>query len=185
MTLISWSGTGPIFRNGAVGAEQACCCGKRVCILQQSGAVAGITGSDVVFDGGGGSYATLNFSGVNGYWLGRHEGGVGTPGYNQSVTITFTTVKPFKATLRCSALDCALGQEKLNYSFTGASGVVFTADYGSDLTDDGATVTRPPGSTGDSRFSLVASGTISEIYFQGEMISNGTNGVIAEICVEY
>lgn len=29
MTLISWNG-GPIFRNGAVGTEQGCCCGPRL-----------------------------------------------------------------------------------------------------------------------------------------------------------
>lgn len=27
MTLISWNGTGPILKNGAIGTEQACCCG--------------------------------------------------------------------------------------------------------------------------------------------------------------
>lgn len=27
MTLISWNGTGPILKSGAIGTEQACCCG--------------------------------------------------------------------------------------------------------------------------------------------------------------
>ncbi len=36
MTLISWNG-GPIFRSGAVGTEQACCCGCNVNAFYQWG----------------------------------------------------------------------------------------------------------------------------------------------------
>ena len=178
-----------LVKSGGLATGLDCCCGPNsVCILQQSGAVAGISGSDVVFDGGGGTFATLDF-GVNGYWLGRSEASV--EGYTQSVEITFTTIKPFRARLRCRALDCVFGDEKLNYVFTGASTVVFTAEYGSGLTDDGQTVTRPSGSSGDSGFTLVAEGEISKIFFEGEMVCNGpnglcgTNGIVVEICVDY
>lgn len=170
---------------GALGTSVGCCCDPPtvICILQQSGSVSGITGSDVVFDGGGGIYRTLNYFSVNGYWLGRYEG---LTGYTQSVTITFTTVKPSKATLRCSALSNFAGEEKLNYSFTGATAVTFTAISGAGLTDNGSTVSRAayPTGSGDSLFRLIATGEISQIFFEGEMINKGDNGVVVEICVE-
>ena len=172
---------------GALGTSAACCCSPPtpICILQQSGSVSGITGSDVVFNGGGGTYRTLNYFSVNGYWLGRYEG---LTGYTQSVTITFTTVKPSRATLRCSALsnNTSAKEEKLNYSFTGATSVTFTAISGAGLTDSGSTVSRAayPTGAGDSLFRLIATGEISEIFFEGEMINGGDNGVVVEICVE-
>jgi hypothetical protein len=184
MTQITLQDGKIVLRDGKVGTEQACCCVKRVvCILQESGGVAGIAGSNVVFDNGGGTYETLSFDGVNGYWLGRFEGGL--DGFTQSVTISFTTVKPHKATLRCSALDSEIDQESLNYSFSGATAVTFTKIRHNDLTDNGSTVTRPPGAAGSGKFSLVAVGTISEIFFEGEMTDGGSNGIVVEICVEY
>ena len=174
-------------KTGTLGTSVGCCCSTTttICILQQSGSVSGITGSDVVFDGGGGTFTTLNYDSVNGYWLGRFEGVIG---YTQSVTITFTTVKPSKATLRCSALSNNIGsrEEELNYSFTGATSVTFTAIRGAGLADNGSTVSRAayPTGAGDSLFRLVATGEISEIFFEGEMLNNGDNGVVVEICVE-
>jgi hypothetical protein len=176
-----------IQKAGALGTSTGCCCRTTttICILQQSGNVSGITGSDVVFNGGGGTYTTLNYFSVNGYWLGRFEG---VTGYTQSVTITFTTVKPSKATLRCSALSNNIGsrEEKLNYSFTGATAVAFTSISGAGLTDNGSTVSRAayPTGAGDSLFRIIATGEISQIFFEGEMINKGDNGVVVEICVE-
>ena len=78
------------------------------------------------------------------------------------------------------------GQEKLNYTFTGATAVTFTAISGAGLSDNGSTVSRvaAPTGSGDSLFSLVATGEISEVFFEGEMVSNGDNGVIVGVCVD-
>jgi hypothetical protein len=40
MTLISWNGTGPILKNGAIGTEQACCCSAAECCDALPGSVS-------------------------------------------------------------------------------------------------------------------------------------------------
>lgn len=178
-----------VLKSNALGTGQDCCCEpcvvSTVCILQQSGEVSGIPGSDVVFSGGGGTYATLSFDGVFGYWLGRYETTpITEPGYTQSVTITFTTKKPFRVVVLCSAIDEQQGDEKLNYSFSGADSVVFAVELGSGFVDDGQTVTRP-GQTGSSRCSITAEGEISEVFIEGEMIDNGSNGIVVSVCADF
>lgn len=152
-----------------------CCC---IPILQESGAVGAINGASVSFNAGAGTYAELEFAGVNGFWLGRQEDGF--EGYTQSVTITFSGVRPYKAVVRCSGLDEGQDPERFNYAFSGASTVAFAMESGEGITDNGATVF--PG-TVPGVFRLTAEGDISSIFLEGEMIDGGSNGVIVSVCV--
>jgi hypothetical protein len=146
-------------------------------VLQQSGEITDFPGSSVSFEGNGGAYQELNFQGVEGYWLGAFSSG----GVTQSVTISFGQKLPSRAQVRVAALnDGITGQEKFNYSFSGASSVEFAILSGSGFVDDGSTVT--PGS---GTFRLTAEGDITEIFVEGEMINGGSNGVIVEVCLTY
>lgn len=182
MPVYLWDSGGfkPLVVDGKIAVHEDCCC-EEGCILikQLSGSVPGISGSSVVTDPAGGSIVFLFYYGVDGYWLGRLEDG----GRTQSVTISFSDVIPYKADLFCSAIDDEMAPEALLYSFTGASSIVFTDDAGGGgFVDTGSRVTRP-GLTGNSRCKIVATGTITEISFTGEMTDGGSNGIIVSICV--
>lgn len=154
------------------------CCGAppKLCVLQTSGEIAGYPGSSVSFDDGGAPFRFLNYFGVYGYWLGFRPDSA-----TQSVTFSFGAKKPTSVEVRVSALNDAQ-RERFNYSFSGADSVVFTIERGDedDFTFTESTVTRQ--SNGDTRFKLAATGQITSVFVEGEMINNGANGIIVEVC---
>lgn len=70
MTLISWNGTGPILKSGAIGTEQACCCGG-FCSYECSGAGSPETITVVV---SGCTYTPTSFDPNGTYILNRIAG---------------------------------------------------------------------------------------------------------------
>ena len=158
------------------------CEGSNVCVLQESGEIAGYPGSSVLFTSGGSTFETLDFFGVNGYWLGHGFLTAAT----QSVLFSFGEARPRSVKVRIAGLDSFSGRgEVFNYCLIGANSVAFTVESGDKFIHSGPDSQKgfvKRESSGSSRIRIDAEGDICLVFVEVELINRGNNGAVVEVC---